>query len=93
MTLNKRRLHGVADGLMVTYNCMFIFFILTNSKEAEGARVLTKGCIRFLPIGYWYGFGVCMENAVNHRMKPDKRSRSESNVDAIIAREPLLMDA
>lgn len=34
-----------------------------------------------------------MENAVNHRMKPDKRSRSESNVDAIIAREPLLMDA
>lgn len=34
-----------------------------------------------------------MENAVNHRMKPDKRSSSESNVDAIMASEPLLIDA
>lgn len=30
---------------------------------------------------------------MNHRMKPDNRSRSESSVDAIIAKEPLLMDA
>lgn len=56
-------------------------------------RGLTKGCMRFFPIGYWYGFGVCMENAVNHRMKPDNRSRRESNVEAMMANEPLLMDA
>ena len=35
-----------------------------------------------------------MENAVNHRMKPDRRSRSESiNVDAMMAKEPLRTDA
>lgn len=34
-----------------------------------------------------------MENAVNHRINPDNRSRSESNVDAIMAKEPLLKDA
>lgn len=54
---------------------------------------LTNGCIRFFPIGYWYGLGVCMENAVNQRMKPDKRSRRESNVEAMMANERLRTDA
>lgn len=57
------------------------------------AVALTKGCIRFFPIGYWYGFGVCIEKAVNHKMKPERRSSSESNVDAMMANEPLLTDA
>lgn len=34
-----------------------------------------------------------MEKAVNQRINPDKRSRSESNVEAIMANEPLLMEA
>lgn len=34
-----------------------------------------------------------MEKAVNQRINPERRSRSESNVDAMIASEPLLTDA
>jgi hypothetical protein len=56
-------------------------------------RKLTKGCIRLLPIGYLYGFGVCIEKAVNHKINPDNKSSRESSVEAIIAREPLLTEA
>lgn len=49
--------------------------------------------MRLFPIGYWYGFGVCMKNAVNHKINPDNRSRRESSVDAIIANDPLLIEA
>lgn len=56
-------------------------------------EVQTSGCILFLPMGYWYGFGVCIEKAVNQRMKPERRSRRESNVEATIAKEPLVTEA
>jgi hypothetical protein len=54
---------------------------------------LTRGSMRLLPIGYLYGFGVCMEKAVNHNMNPKSKSSRESKVEAIIAREPLLTEA
>lgn len=54
---------------------------------------LTKGCMRLLPIGYLYGFDVFFEKAVNHKIKPDNKSSRESKVEAIIAREPLLIEA
>ena len=54
---------------------------------------LTSGCIRFFPIGYLQGFGVCIEKAVNHKINPDNKSRRESKVDAIIESEPLLTEA
>jgi hypothetical protein len=34
-----------------------------------------------------------MENAVNHKMNPERRSKRESKVDAMMAREPLLTEA
>jgi len=34
-----------------------------------------------------------MEKAVNQRMKPERRSRRESNVEAMIAKEPLVTEA
>lgn len=49
--------------------------------------------MRLFPMGYWYGFGVCIENEVNHKIKPDNKSSRESNVDAMIASEPLLTEA
>jgi len=36
-----------------------------------------------------YGFGVCMEKAVNYNINPDKKSSGESKAEAIMAREPL----
>jgi hypothetical protein len=71
--------------------------IVTNKLAKQIVTVqsvtkLTSGCIRFFPIGYLYGFDVCIEKAVNHKINPDNRSRRESRVEAIIAREPLLTE-
>jgi hypothetical protein len=67
--------------------------IKVNNKHNLIVVELTRGCMRLLPIGYLYGFGVCMEKAVNHNIKPDNKSSRESKVEAIIAREPLLTEA
>lgn len=65
--------------------------IKVNNKHNLIVVELTRGCMRLLPIGYLYGFGVCMEKAVNHNIKPDNKSSRESKVEAIIAREPPLL--
>ena len=57
-----------------------------------GSR-LTTGCILFLPIGYRYWFGFLIAEAVNHKIKPDKRSKRESRVDAITASDLLSTEA
>jgi len=49
--------------------------------------------MRLLPIMYLYGFGVCMEKAVNHNINLDNKSSRESKMEVIIAREPLLTEA
>jgi hypothetical protein len=67
--------------------------IKVNNKHNLIVVELTRGCMRLLPIGYLYGFGVCMEKAVNHNIKPDNKLSRESKVEAIIAREPLLTEA
>lgn len=54
---------------------------------------LTNGCIRFFPMGYRYGLGSLIETAVNHKMNPERRSSKESRVEAMIANDPLLIDA
>lgn len=57
------------------------------------SRAYTTGCILFLPMGYWYWFGFFIAYAVNHKMNPDKRSNSESKVDAITANDLLSAEA
>jgi len=56
-------------------------------------KTVTTGCILFLPIGYWWWFGFLIALAVNQSINPDKRSNSESRVDAITARDLLSTEA